>query len=170
MERQAPMNLFTSVGTPRDNQGNRTSQAKKVYSVLLSPPLPNGLPGTNYTGAPPHPSKQGSRAGLSRDVPQQALDKGAPRVKSQVRLRGGVGGKRRRRVSSSSENSSDNEDAETGHWKSKNKYREDEDEDMSRPWRSPKSTHLRGLISDFSEDKKRRMPANVKTYDGDWGS
>ncbi|GKF90734.1 hypothetical protein Tco_0274435 [Tanacetum coccineum] len=43
--------------------------------------------------------------------------------------------KRRRRVRSSSEDSSDNEDAETGHWKSKNKYREDEDEDMSRPWR-----------------------------------
>ncbi|GKF57527.1 hypothetical protein Tco_0171064, partial [Tanacetum coccineum] len=42
--------------------------------------------------------------------------------------------KRRRRVSSSSEDSSDNKDAETGHWKSKNKYREDEDEDMSRPW------------------------------------
>ncbi|GJS58675.1 reverse transcriptase domain-containing protein [Tanacetum coccineum] len=43
--------------------------------------------------------------------------------------------KRRRRVSSSSEDTSDNEDAETGHWKSKNKYRGDEDEDMSRPWR-----------------------------------
>ncbi|GJR50302.1 hypothetical protein Tco_1400823 [Tanacetum coccineum] len=47
--------------------------------------------------------------------------------------------KRRRRVSSSSEDSSDNEDAETGHWKSKNKYREDEDEDMSRPWRVPET-------------------------------
>ncbi|GKF04761.1 reverse transcriptase domain-containing protein, partial [Tanacetum coccineum] len=59
--------------------------------------------------------------------------------------------KRRRRVSSSSEDSSDNEDAETGHWKSKNKYRGDE---------------FTRRISDFSEDKKRRMPANVKTYDG----
>ncbi|GJV47954.1 hypothetical protein Tco_1438166 [Tanacetum coccineum] len=46
--------------------------------------------------------------------------------------------KRRRRTSSSSEDTSDNEDAETGHWKSKNKYREDEDEDMSRPWRRSK--------------------------------
>ncbi|GJU09570.1 hypothetical protein Tco_1131966 [Tanacetum coccineum] len=36
--------------------------------------------------------------------------------------------------------SSDNEDAETRHWKSKNKYREDEDEDMSRPWRRQKET------------------------------
>ncbi|GJX95349.1 hypothetical protein Tco_0351147 [Tanacetum coccineum] len=43
--------------------------------------------------------------------------------------------KRRRRVSVSSEDTSDNEDAETGHWKSKNRYREDED--MSLP-ASPK--------------------------------
>ncbi|GKA36874.1 reverse transcriptase domain-containing protein [Tanacetum coccineum] len=74
--------------------------------------------------------------------------------------------KRRRRVSSSSEDSSDNEDAETGHWKSKNKYRDDEDEDMSRPWRRQKVDAFTRRISDFSEDKKRRMPANVKTYDG----
>ncbi|GJZ65485.1 reverse transcriptase domain-containing protein [Tanacetum coccineum] len=76
--------------------------------------------------------------------------------------------KRRRRASSSSEDSSDNEDAETGHWKSKNKYREDEDEDedMSRPWRRQKVDAFTRRISDFSEDKKRRMPANVKTYDG----
>ncbi|GJU27738.1 hypothetical protein Tco_1166359 [Tanacetum coccineum] len=74
--------------------------------------------------------------------------------------------KRRRRVSSSLEDSSDNEDAETGHWKSKNKYREDEDEDMSRPWRRQKVDAFTRRISDFSEDKKRRMPANVKTYDG----
>ncbi|GJZ54615.1 hypothetical protein Tco_0609500 [Tanacetum coccineum] len=66
--------------------------------------------------------------------------------------------KRRRRVSSSSEDSSDNEDAETGHWKSKNKYREDEDEDMSRPWRRQKVDAFTRRISDFSEDKKRRMP------------
>ncbi|GKB07819.1 hypothetical protein Tco_0836103 [Tanacetum coccineum] len=74
--------------------------------------------------------------------------------------------KRRRRVSLSSEDTSDNEDAETGHWKSKNKYREDEDEDMSRPWRRQKVDAFTRRISDFSEDKKRRMPANVKTYDG----
>ncbi|GKB23398.1 hypothetical protein Tco_0862799, partial [Tanacetum coccineum] len=71
--------------------------------------------------------------------------------------------KRRRRVSSSSEDTSDNEDAETGHWKSKNKYRRDEDEDMSRPWRRQKVDAFTRRISDFSEDKKRRMPANVKT-------
>ncbi|GJV82397.1 hypothetical protein Tco_1522295 [Tanacetum coccineum] len=43
--------------------------------------------------------------------------------------------KRRRRVSLSSEDTSDNEDVETGHWKSKSKYREDkdEDEDMASP-------------------------------------
>ncbi|GJT13207.1 hypothetical protein Tco_0860249 [Tanacetum coccineum] len=72
----------------------------------------------------------------------------------------------RRRISSSSENSSDNEDAETGHWKSKNKYRADEDEDMSRIWRRQKVDAFTRRISDFSEDKRRRMPANLKTYDG----
>ncbi|GJW04378.1 hypothetical protein Tco_1563234 [Tanacetum coccineum] len=74
--------------------------------------------------------------------------------------------KRRRRVSSSSEDSSNNEDAKMGHLKSKNKYREYEDEDMSRPWRRQKVDAFTRHISDFSEDKKRRMPANVKTYDG----
>ncbi|GJS10143.1 hypothetical protein Tco_0366939 [Tanacetum coccineum] len=46
------------------------------------------------------------------------------------------------------------------------KYRGDEDEDMSRPWRRQKVDAFTRRISDFSEDKKRRMPANVKTYDG----
>ncbi|GJT62281.1 hypothetical protein Tco_1005814 [Tanacetum coccineum] len=78
---------------------------------------------------------------------------------------------RRRRVSSSSEDTSDNEDVETGHWKSKNKYHGDEDEDMSRPWRRQKVDAFTRRISDFSEDKKRPMPANVKnTYDGTVGN
>nr|GEV32714.1 reverse transcriptase domain-containing protein [Tanacetum cinerariifolium] len=74
--------------------------------------------------------------------------------------------KRRKRVSSSSSDSSDNEDEETRHWKSKNGYRNQEDEDMSRPWRRQKVDTFTRRISDFSEDKRRRMPANVKTYDG----
>nr|GEV64692.1 reverse transcriptase domain-containing protein [Tanacetum cinerariifolium] len=74
--------------------------------------------------------------------------------------------KRRKRVSSSSSDSSDNEDEETGHWKSRNGYRNQEDEDMSRPWRRQKVNAFTRRISDFSEDKRRRMPANVKTYDG----
>nr|GFC32720.1 reverse transcriptase domain-containing protein [Tanacetum cinerariifolium] len=74
--------------------------------------------------------------------------------------------KRRKRVSSSSSDSSDNEDEETGHWKSRNGYRNQEDEDMSRPWRRQKVDAFTRRISDFSEDKRRRMPTNVKTYDG----
>nr|GFB67890.1 reverse transcriptase domain-containing protein [Tanacetum cinerariifolium] len=74
--------------------------------------------------------------------------------------------KRRKRVSSSSSDSSDNEDEETGHWKSRNGYRNQEDEDMSRPWRRQKVDAFTQHISDFSEDKRRRMPDNVKTYDG----
>ncbi|PWA74143.1 reverse transcriptase domain-containing protein [Artemisia annua] len=74
--------------------------------------------------------------------------------------------KRRRSVSLSSNDSSDNEDEETGHWKSRKRYRDREDEDMSRPWRRQKVDAFTRRISDFSEDKRRRMPANVKTYDG----
>nr|GFD20055.1 reverse transcriptase domain-containing protein [Tanacetum cinerariifolium] len=74
--------------------------------------------------------------------------------------------KRRKRVSSSSSDSSDNEDEETGHWKSRNGYRNQEDEDMPRPWRRQKVDAFPRRISDFLEDKRRCMPANVKTYDG----
>nr|GFB90571.1 reverse transcriptase domain-containing protein [Tanacetum cinerariifolium] len=74
--------------------------------------------------------------------------------------------KRRKRVSSSSSDSSDNEDEETGHWKSRNGYRNQEDEDMSRPWHRQKVDAFTRRISDFLEDKKSRMLANVKTYDG----
>lgn len=37
---------------------------------------------------------------------------------------------------------------------------------MSHPWRRQKVDAFTWRISDFSEDKRRRMPANVKTYDG----
>nr|GEZ88207.1 reverse transcriptase domain-containing protein [Tanacetum cinerariifolium] len=47
-----------------------------------------------------------------------------------------------------------------------NGYRNQEDEDMSRPWRRQKVDAFTRRISDFSEDKRIRMPANVKTYDG----
>nr|GFA04192.1 reverse transcriptase domain-containing protein [Tanacetum cinerariifolium] len=78
--------------------------------------------------------------------------------------------KRRKRVSSSSSDSSNNEDEETGHWKSRNGYRNQEDDDMSRPWRRQKVDAFTRRISDFSEDKRRRMPANIKTYDGTVGN
>ncbi|GJX86184.1 hypothetical protein Tco_0336958 [Tanacetum coccineum] len=59
--------------------------------------------------------------------------------------------KRRRSVSSSSEDSSDNEDAETGHWKSKNKYREVQRRRYVPSMASSKVRRiLRGSISDFS--------------------
>nr|GFA18459.1 reverse transcriptase domain-containing protein [Tanacetum cinerariifolium] len=46
------------------------------------------------------------------------------------------------------------------------KTRQKEDEDMSLPWRRQKVDVFTRRISDFSKDKRRRMPANVKTYDG----
>ncbi|GJV62466.1 hypothetical protein Tco_1468566 [Tanacetum coccineum] len=79
-----------------------------------------------------------STAGLDKDAPRV---KGAPRVKVlQVRTPRTVG------ASAAEE------------------YREDED--MSLPWRRQKVDAFTRRISDFSEDKRRRMPANVKTYDG----
>jgi hypothetical protein len=37
---------------------------------------------------------------------------------------------------------------------------------MSRPWRRQKVDAFTRRINDFSDDKRRRMPTNVKTYDG----
>jgi hypothetical protein len=37
---------------------------------------------------------------------------------------------------------------------------------MSRPWRRQKVDAFTRRIINFSEDKRRHMPANVKTYDG----
>ncbi|GJZ27272.1 hypothetical protein Tco_0571525 [Tanacetum coccineum] len=65
--------------------------------------------------------------------------------------------KRRRRVSSSSEDTSDNEDAETGHWKSKNKYRRDETRDMSASMASSKGrAHYYAATSAISSEEKKR--------------
>jgi hypothetical protein len=74
--------------------------------------------------------------------------------------------KRRRKNNTSSSDSSDNEDKETGHWKSIGKRREEKDEDLSLPWRRQKVDAFTRRISDNSDRKKRRMPTNVKTYDG----
>jgi hypothetical protein len=74
--------------------------------------------------------------------------------------------KRRKRDNSSSSDSSDNEDKETGHWKSRRRHRDEEDEDISLPWRRQKVDAFTRRISDYSKDNRRRMPANVKTYDG----
>ncbi|GJR30303.1 reverse transcriptase domain-containing protein [Tanacetum coccineum] len=200
---------------PGDNPATAQSQARKIYSVLLSPPLLKRRQGRIKPSRHPHPfetrapnsgalkkSKQkrsqarasgrlnfgpeernistrhrkegaeritvrppgvhdrlGSRDVHSRLGQRRSSSESPPSSDSEDSRR-----KRRRRVSVSSEDTSDNEDAETGHWKSKNRYREDED--MSLPWRRQKVDAFTRRISDFSEDKRRRMPANVKTYDG----
>ncbi|GKA43044.1 hypothetical protein Tco_0735704 [Tanacetum coccineum] len=54
---------------------------------------------------------------------------------------------------------------ESGHGNQEEIYCEDEDEDMSRPWRRQKVDAFTRRISDFSEDKKRRMPATLKSSD-----
>lgn len=72
----------------------------------------------------------------------------------------------RRKENLSSSDSSDNEDKETGHWKSRGKRHEEKDEDLSLPWRRQKFDAFTRRVSDYSDRKKRRMPTNVKTYDG----
>ncbi|GJR97913.1 reverse transcriptase domain-containing protein [Tanacetum coccineum] len=162
--------------TKQGNFTQRTPQAKKQSDqasrqiskqASRSANAPYDLVFT-VDGPPPETNRHKPQARKAWAVDEKStacLDKGLPSESpppgSVLRT---VRRKRRRRVSSSSKDSSDNEDTETGHWKSKNKYREDED--MSRPWRRQKVDAFTRRISDFSEDKKRRMPANVKTYDG----
>ncbi|PWA99920.1 reverse transcriptase domain-containing protein [Artemisia annua] len=72
----------------------------------------------------------------------------------------------RRKRGPSVTDSSDNEEKETGHWKSRRRHRTRGSEDISRPWRRDKIDAFTRRISDFSEDRRRRLPTNVKTYDG----
>ncbi|GKB09662.1 hypothetical protein Tco_0837974 [Tanacetum coccineum] len=70
--------------------------------------------------------------------------------------------------------SSDSNDSDSGHWKvtGRGRYRNRTNEDLSLPWCRDKVDAFAGCIRRYSEDKKRRMPTNVKTYDGigdpDW--
>ncbi|GKA77232.1 reverse transcriptase domain-containing protein [Tanacetum coccineum] len=139
---------------PLDNPATPQSQREGLQRATFTTP-PQTVPGTNTTEPPPPPlrtsgpetltlienndlalhvrDRLGSRDVHSRLGQRRSPSESPPSSDSEDSRR-----KHRRRVSSSSEDSSDNEDAETGHWKSKNKYREDEDEDMSRPWRRQK--------------------------------
>ncbi|GKD43609.1 hypothetical protein Tco_1268254 [Tanacetum coccineum] len=153
-----------SKGAEKDN---RRPVQYSVSNRKESFGLPNGLTCRTWTlmktmtGASASVNRLGSRDVHSRLGQRHSSSESPPSLDSDDSRR-----KRRKRVSSSSEDSSDNEEAKTGHWKSKKKYREDEDEDTSRPWRRQKVDAFKRRLSDFSEDKKRRMPANVKTYDG----
>ncbi|GKE69364.1 hypothetical protein Tco_1527436, partial [Tanacetum coccineum] len=64
-----------------------------------------------------------------------------------------------RRSPSESPPSSDSEDSRRKR-RRRRRYHEDADEDMSHPWRRQKVDAFTRRISDFSEDKKRRMPAD----------
>ncbi|GJS35640.1 hypothetical protein Tco_0534022 [Tanacetum coccineum] len=64
--------------------------------------------------------------------------------------------------------SSDSNDSDSGHWKvrGRGRYRNCTNEDLALPWCRDKVDAFAGCIRRYSEDKKRRMPTNVKTYDG----
>ncbi|GKD00769.1 hypothetical protein Tco_1171043 [Tanacetum coccineum] len=70
--------------------------------------------------------------------------------------------------------SSDSNDSDSGHWKvrGRGRYRNRTNEDLSLPWCRDKVDAFAGCIRRYSEDEKRRMPTNIKTYDGigdpDW--
>ncbi|GJS25326.1 hypothetical protein Tco_0453958 [Tanacetum coccineum] len=111
------------------------------------------------------------KVGQSR-CPQQAWTKGAPRCKSPSYGLEDSWRKRRRRVSSSSEDSWDNEEQKRELENPRTNYRDVEDGRYVPVYGSPKGRHKlrRTAFSDFSENKKRCLPANVKTYGWDKGS
>nr|GEZ62471.1 reverse transcriptase domain-containing protein [Tanacetum cinerariifolium] len=78
-------------------------------------------------------ARLGSRDVHDRLGRRRSLSKSPPSSDSEDSRR-----KRHKRVSSSLSDSSDKEDEETGHWKSRNGYRNQEAEDMSHPWRHQK--------------------------------
>ncbi|GJT62278.1 reverse transcriptase domain-containing protein [Tanacetum coccineum] len=147
-----------------------TGRLTTVRRTIVSPPLRKGKGAERDKTIDLQYSVESERKFRVAHVAlvQAGLDKGNPQVQksSSSESRYAAAQVAAEEYAVSSEDSSDNEDAETGYWKSKNKYREDEDEDISRPWRRQKVDAFTRRISDFSEDKKRRMPANVKTYDG----
>ncbi|GJX64740.1 hypothetical protein Tco_0299083 [Tanacetum coccineum] len=167
-------------------------QARKIYGVGFHHPTSNGAkgpiapsrhqpnPSRNKTPAPSCKRKQkrdqarAYRPDLTlvrrtKYLHRATERKGAERIQFFVRDRLDSRDVHSRlgqwRSPSESPPSSDPEDSRRKR-RRRNKYRGDEDEDMSRPWRRQKVDAFTRRISDFSEDKKRRMPANVKTYDG----
>ncbi|GJZ91540.1 hypothetical protein Tco_0663467 [Tanacetum coccineum] len=60
---------------------------------------------------------------------------------------------------------SENDHDQGGHWKSKKRRSNDED-DLSQPWLCKETDPFTMRIWNFEVPKRTRMPVNVKTYDG----
>lgn len=151
--------LGTTSGSEYSEEYEDTERRTNVHTRLGSRRMQDRL------GRQRSPSENSSRSGSRRiqdRLGRQHSPSGSPlSSNSEEKWR-----KRHKRNNSSSSNSSDNEDRETGHWKSRRRRRDEEDEDISLPWRRQKVDAFARSISDFSDNKKRRMPTNVKTYDG----
>ncbi|GJZ94790.1 hypothetical protein Tco_0666993 [Tanacetum coccineum] len=122
-------------GRPAHARGNK----KEIKPEPTGSDLKLRPEGTKYLQPTPRKRNKGAeritvdlhvrdRAGQVNDV-HSRLDKALPRVKSPPSSDSEDSRRKsaQKETSSSSEDTSNNEDAETGHWKSKNKYREDED-------------------------------------------
>lgn len=152
--------IHDRLGTTSNSQYSEDSERRtNVHSRL-------GSRGVHDRLGPQHSPSQGSSKPGNRTIQDRwgrrrspSRDPSSPSSERSRR-------KRRKRDYPSSSNSSDNEDKETGHWKSRGRRREEENEDMSLPWLRQKIDAFTWRISDYSDLKRRRMPTNVKTYDG----
>ncbi|GJU03737.1 hypothetical protein Tco_1114075 [Tanacetum coccineum] len=110
----------------------------------------------------------GVQDGWAVAIPQQGLTKAAPASErsSKFRYSETVGVSAARRVARTQKTPRHNEDAKMDTGKPRTNMRADERTKICpRSMRRQKVDAFTRRISDFSEDKKRRMPANVKTYD-----
>ncbi|GJZ11899.1 reverse transcriptase domain-containing protein [Tanacetum coccineum] len=157
-EHAHPHPYETRVRVRADNLTQGKSRTELARVISISEPT--------RLGRPPHAREETKRDQADLQAPLTRSRSRCPQAAGQWRsqsevskfgLRGQSAQAPQDSKAQSSKKTPRNEDAETGHWKSKNKYRGDEDEDMSRPWRRQKVDAFTRRISDFSEDKKRRM-------------
>ena len=154
----------------QEDSGRRTN----VYARLGRPSVHDRLggwrsPNENFSGSDSENSRRTRRktASSSSRTFSDNEESETGHWKSREKSRNlGNRRKRRREVSLSSSDPSNNEEEEAEYWKPKDRHHDQEDEEMSRPWRRQKVDAFTKRISDFSENRRRRMPANVKTYDG----
>ncbi|GJR04403.1 hypothetical protein Tco_0527387 [Tanacetum coccineum] len=179
--------VFTAMGPPPETTATITSTEGIQRAAFTTPP--QTVPGTNTTEPPPPPHRnKGPELGadnltlegvatelapsdfvsqnyetLVALMQEETKKRSSQSLQARLNFELGHHGKQWTGASASVIGS-DSRDVHSG--LDKGAHEKDEDEDMSVPWRRQKVDAFTRRISDFSEDKKRRMPANVKTYDG----
>ena len=125
-------NIHDRLGTPPYSQYSEdyedNERQTNIHARLGSRRMEDRL------GQPRSPSVGSSRSG-SRRVHDRSGRRPSPSESPSDHSSDRNRRKRRRKENTSSSDSSDNEDKETGHWKSRGRRREEEDKDLSLPWR-----------------------------------